>query len=153
MSRVGTEAFVRPPNESRLGFEAVAVVRRSSVSGERLRLLLLERAARLRKKSGREVRPLTGASPLRGRTFPDRFVRNCKTRGANVSRKPKFSQWRASRQLRGVPVTRPGFEPSPVIKIPWLQCNVARADSSALGLVPNKGFAGGEEKSYFAPKH
>ncbi len=151
MFHVGTEAFVRPPGESRLEFEAVSSAR-GSVSGERLRLLLVERAARFRKKSGREVRPLAGVSPLRGRTFPDPFVRSCKTRGANVPRKPKFSQWRASRQLRGVPVTRPGFEPSPVIKIPWLQCKCGAGGFVRAANNSEQGLAGGEREELLRSK-
>ena len=75
---------------------------------------------------GCEVRLLMGASPLRGRTFPDHcssHVVNLRARNVaydKVQSVVKFTatSWRV--------LFRPGFEPSTVIPVPWLQCKVWR---------------------------
>ena len=70
-----------------------------------------------------------GASPLRDRTFPDHcYSRVVDLRVRNVARDKvqsvvKFTEtsWRA--------LFRPGFEPSTVILVPWLQYKVWRRRS------------------------
>ncbi len=61
-----------------------------------------------------------GASPLRGRTFPDPMSHGVKGSRRNIARNKHSVSGEVHGNFVACLFTRPGFEPSIVIPVPWL---------------------------------